>query len=312
MDENGWPTAVGVVGLGIMGSAIARHLAAAGRRVVGFDTDGARCAEARTAGVEIAASASSLAAESDLVLTSLPSAQALAATIDAILAAARRPCQVVAELSTLSLDDKHRGHARLAAAGIPMLDCPVSGTGAQAANRDIVLYVSGDASAFQRSRPVFAGFARESLHLGAFGNGTRMKFVANLLVAIHNVAAAEAVLLGLRAGLDAGTLVQVLGSGAGGSRMLQLRGPMMVHHAFEPATMKLDVWQKDMRLIEQFARDIGVATPLFSTTAPLYDVLVARGRGQEDTAAVYSVLEEMAPVRDDPRSTSARSRAGEG
>ena len=297
MDNNGWPSSLGVVGLGIMGSAISRHLATAGRRVIGFDTDGARCGEAQAAGAEIAASATSLAAESDLVLTSLPSAPALEATIGAILAAPRRPGQVVTELSTLSLDDKYRGHARLAAVGIPLLDCPVSGTGAQAANRDIVLYASGDVSSFERSRGAFADFARESLHLGAFGNGTKMKFVANLLVAIHNVATAEAILLGLRAGLDAGTLVQVLGSGAGSSRMLQLRGPMMVRHAFEPATMKLDVWQKDMQLIEQFARDTGVVTPLFSTTAPLFAALVARGRGHEDTAAVYSVLEEMVPVR---------------
>jgi putative dehydrogenase len=297
-EANARPASIGVVGLGIMGSSIARHLAAVGRLVIGYDTDPRRLREAEAVGVAIAASTADLAARADLVLTSLPGATALDATVDAILSGPHREGLIVAELSTLSLEDKLKAHARLADGGVAMLDCPISGTGAQAANRDIVLYVSGEQSAFERSRAAFADFSRDSVYLGAFGNGTRMKLVANLLVAIHNVAAAEALLLAVRAGLEPENLVKVLGSGAGGSRMLDLRGPMMLRNVFEPATMKLDVWQKDMRLIEEFAAAVGVATPLFSATAPLYERALRSGRGSEDTAAVYTVLEEMAgPAR---------------
>jgi len=289
---SGGPSRIGLIGLGIMGSAMARNLVSAGIAVTGFDTDEDRKREAQAFGADIVDSGTAVAQAADLILTSLPNDRALTATVDAILAAPPRPGRIVAELSTLAVEAKLAEEARLAAAGVVMLDCPVSGTGAQAARRDIVLYASGDAAAYERARPAFAAFARDAVYLGAFGNGMRMKLVANLLVAIHNVAAAEAILLGLRAGLDPDTLVGVLAGGAGGSRMLEVRGPMMIREAFEPATMKLDVWRKDMSLIADFARATGVATPLFSATAPLYEKAGADGRGNADTAAVYEVLKE--------------------
>lgn len=288
-----WPTSLGVIGLGIMGSSVARHLAAAGWKVAGFDTD--RRAATAIDGIQLMESATALADGVDVILTSLPSDRALAATVDSIGRNTGRPDRVLIELSTLSLGAKLQQRDRLAAAGIAMLDCPISGTGAQAAAKDIVLLVSGDAAVNRRCQPVFADFCRSVLYLGAFGNGTRMKFVANLLVAIHNVAAAEAISLATRCGLDATTLCDVLTAGAGTSRMLEVRGPMMVRGAYEPPTMKLDVWQKDMRLIEEFARQVGAATPLFDATTPLYRAAVAAGDGHKDTAAVRSVIEALSP-----------------
>ncbi len=227
-------------------------------------------------------------------MTSLPAEDALTAVVDGVLEAPRRPGQALVELSTLSLACKQREFDRLAAAGIAMLDTPISGTGAQAAAGDIVLYVSGDEDLSQRCLGVFADFSRKAIHLGPFGAGTKMKLVANLLVAIHNVAAAEALSLGLRCGLDPASLCDVLSAGAGQSRMLEVRGPMMVQGAYEPPTMKLTVWQKDMRLIKAFAHETGAATPLFDTTIPLYLAAVAEGHGQMDTAAVRLALEASA------------------
>ena len=294
MESNSWPRSIGVIGLGIMGSSVARHLATAGREVIGFDTDAGRYRVLAGRNFRGADSATSVSREADLLLTSLPSEPALEATVDAILDGPGRPGQVIVELSTLSLACKVGQSERLAAAGIAMLDCPISGTGAQAAARDIVLYVSGDEEIDRRCRAVFADFSRKAIYLGAFGNGTRMKFAANLLVAIHNVAAAEAISLGLRCGLDPATLCEVLSAGAGQSRMLEVRGPMMVAGAYAPPTMKLDVWQKDMRLIKEFAAQIGASTPLFDTTIPLYREAIASGHGQEDTAAVRLALEARA------------------
>ena len=283
---------VGVVGMGIMGGAIARNLTAAGQMVCGFDPDSARTDEARGHGVEVLSSAGEVAAKADIVLTSLPSVAALDSTAAEIAAlpAADRADLIVAELSTLPIDAKLENRDRLAAAGVVLLDCPLSGTGAQAAVGDLVIYASGDEQACRNCEPVFLGFGRACPYLGEFGNGTKMKFVANLLVAIHNVATAEALRLGIESGLDPKLLRDVAGSGAGGSRVFDLRGPLMIDKTYEPATMKLEIWQKDMKLIREFAAQVGVATPLFAASAPIYELAVKQGRGQQDTAAVFEVL----------------------
>jgi 3-hydroxyisobutyrate dehydrogenase-like beta-hydroxyacid dehydrogenase len=292
-----------VVGLGIMGGAIARNLVAAGFPVAGFDPDPARGASLADTGFASCGSTAELAARSDVLLSSLPSDAALAATAGALAgecARAGAPGAPAArldwvELSTLSIPAKLQARERVAAVGIAMLDAPISGTGAQAERRDLAVYGSGDAQAWLRCAPVIDGFARARHHVGAFGHGMRLKLVANLLVAVHNVATAEALGLAARAGLDPAQALELLGGGAGASRILALRGPLMVRDAYLPATMKLDVWQKDLALIEAFARDHGAATPLFDATLPLYDAAVRAGLGAQDTAAVFRILKEMTP-----------------
>jgi 3-hydroxyisobutyrate dehydrogenase-like beta-hydroxyacid dehydrogenase len=160
--------------------------------------------------------------------------------------------------------------------------------------KDLVVYASGDAAEIAALQPLFAGFAKEAHDVGAYGNGSRMKFVANLLVAIHNVAAAEAVVLGLQAGLDPHQLVRLIAPSAGGSRIFELRAPMMAEGRYEPPTMRISTWQKDMAIIAEFAAAVGAPTPLFAASAPIYDSALAAGRGGQDTAAVCTVLEQMA------------------
>jgi 3-hydroxyisobutyrate dehydrogenase-like beta-hydroxyacid dehydrogenase len=178
-----------------------------------------------------------------------------------------------------------------------MLDCPISGTGSQAKTKDLVVYASGDSAAIRKLKPLFAGFARAAHDLGAFGNGSRMKYVANLLVAINNVAAAEAMVLGIKAGLDPQTVLEMVTTGAGNSRVFELRAPMMVKDRYDEATMKISVWQKDMSVIGQFAKQIGVPTPMFDATVPVYNKAMKSGHAEHDTAAVCAVLEKMARVK---------------
>jgi putative dehydrogenase len=293
-------TRVGVVGIGIMGSAIAGNLLAAKSAVTGFDIAPDRQAAFAAMGGKAAASAAEVVAAADIMLTCLPSSAALEATVSAILA--QRPAHefILAELSTLPIETKLGCRDVLAAARIAMLDCPLSGTGAQALTRDLVVYASGDRPAFERAASVFARFARASHYLGAFGNGSRMKFVANLLVAIHNVASAEAMVLGIKAGLDPEAVVKVIADGAGTSRIFELRAPMMARGDYQPPTMKIEVWQKDMAVIGDFARRLGVATPLFAASAPLYNAAIGLGLGGDDTAAVCAVLERMAGIEREP------------
>ena len=280
---------VGIVGLGIMGGAIAANLLERGWVVHGHDVLPERMQALESAGLRAMANAAEVARHAPILLTSLPT-PAAAGQVAAEIAASGAPSRIVAELSTFALADKLAFGSVLEAAGHVPLDCPLSGTGAQAKTRDLIVYASGDSAALARCQPLFADFARQSSDLGAFGNGSRMKLVANLLVAIHNVAAAEAMTLAVRAGLDPERVVEVIGPGAGGSRMFQMRAPMMASGAYEPATMRLSMWQKDMDIIAAFARELDAPTPLFARTAPLYAEALAMGLGEKDTAAVYEVL----------------------
>jgi 3-hydroxyisobutyrate dehydrogenase-like beta-hydroxyacid dehydrogenase len=287
---------VGVIGLGIMGGAFAQHLAAAGWRVIGYDLDPRRCRALAKAGVEIADGAAAVAAAAPMIITSLPSPRALHDTVKAIVAA-KVAARIVIEASTFTLDDKLKAERTLAKDGHRMLDCPVSGTGSQARAKDIIIYASGDPEAIRRVRPLFADISRATHNLGAFGNGSRMKYVANLLVAINNVASAEAMVLGMKAGLDPQVVHDMVAAGAGNSRVFELRAPMMVKGRYDDATMKLNIWQKDMAVIGDFAKKLGCPVPLFAATRPVYAAAIASGHAMHDTAAVCAVLEKKAHVK---------------
>jgi 3-hydroxyisobutyrate dehydrogenase-like beta-hydroxyacid dehydrogenase len=284
---------VGMIGLGIMGSAMSYNLVRAGARVIGYDlAPGARAAHKRAGGVPVK-SPREVARRADVIITSLPSARALA-EVSAELAKSARRGTVVVETSTLPIDIKAAARDVLAKRGVTLLDCPLSGTGAQARAKDLLIYVSGERAAYSKVAPVLPGFTSAAYYVGPFGAGSKMKFVANLLVAIHNVAAAEAMVLGMKAGLDPAMILKVVAGGAGGSRMFQVRGPMMVTGDYSEATMKNEVWQKDMTIIGDFARSLDCPTPLFAASGPIYNAAMAMGLGKQDTGAVCAVLEEMA------------------
>src|SRR6266540_1941861 len=240
---------VGIVGLGIMGGAFARNLVAAGWNVVGYDIDETRRRALVRAGVKIAGDVKALAAEAETIITSLPKPAALDATVKAIIAAGVGP-RLIVEASTFAIDDKLKAERALRKAGHVMLDCPVSGTGA------------------------------------------------------------EAMVLGLKAGLDAQTVFEMVRSGAANSRVFELRAPMMVRDRYDDASMKISVWQKDMAVIGEFARALGCPTPMFDATVPVYDKAMRSGHAEHDTAAVCAVLEKMAGMRRDevgpPRQESRR------
>jgi L-threonate 2-dehydrogenase len=288
--------AVGIVGLGIMGGAFAQNLVAAGWRVVGYDTAPERRRAMARAGVEIAADAGDVARKTRTIITSLPKPGALASTV-AMIAKAGVPRRVIVEASTFTIEDKTSAAAALRDAGHLLLDCPVSGTGAQAAVKDLVVYASGGVAEIKRLRPMFAAFTRAVHDVGEFGNGSRIKYVANLLVAIHNVASAEAMVLGMKAGLPPQLIFDLIKTGAGNSRIFELRAPMMVKNRYDKPTMKISVWQKDMDVIGSYARKIRVPTPMFDASSAIYAKARSSGHDDEDTAAVCAVMESMAGLR---------------
>jgi len=287
---------VGVIGLGIMGGAFAKNLVASGWRVVGYDTNPARRREAKRAGVKLVHNAAEVAAEVPVILTSLPRPQALTETVHRI-AASKLKSKVLVEMSTFSISDKEKAARVLHKAGHTVIDCPVSGTGAQAKQRDLVFYASGDAKIIRRLRPLFAAFGRHVFNVGQFGNGSRIKYVANLLVAINNVASAEAMVMGMKSGLDPRMVVDLIKAGAGNSRVFELRAPMMAKGRYDDVTMKISIWDKDMKVIGEHARKIRVPTPMFNATKGIYLKAMKSGLGGRDTAAVCAVLEKMAKVK---------------
>jgi L-threonate 2-dehydrogenase len=212
---------------------------------------------------------------------------------------------LVIEASTFKLDDKMAAEAALRKAGHVMLDCPVSGTGFQAKVKDLVIYASGPAAEIKRARPLFADFTRVVRDLGEFGNGSRMKYIANLLVAIHNVASAEALVLGMKAGLPAQMIYDEIRVGAGNSTIFEVRAPMMVGGRYDRPTMKVSIWQKDMEVIGSFARELGAPTPLFSATLPIYAAAMSTGYAMQDTASTCAVLEAMAGIKKRPKKKRA-------
>lgn len=287
---------VGVVGLGIMGSAMSAHLLDADFTVIGYDIDPGRIREHQERGGEVGTTPGDVASRSDAVITSLPSVDAFSDVVGGPAGlASSTGAGLVIDTSTLPLDVKLAGRDTLAEAGSVLLDCTISGTGAQLRDKDVAVYVSGDdTEAKQIIAPVLASFARAQYDVGSFGNGSKFKYIANLLVAIHNLSTAEAFLLAERAGLDRDLMLRVISDGAGSSRMFEVRGPLMIADSYDEATMKVEVFQKDLHIIDSFAKDLHSPTPLFTQATTFYEAAMAQGRAGQDTACLLAVLRQLA------------------
>jgi 3-hydroxyisobutyrate dehydrogenase-like beta-hydroxyacid dehydrogenase len=284
---------VGIIGLGNMGSAMAANLVNAGFEVIGTDISPEACTASKKAGARVVAGAREVGEACHCIILSLPSEAALY-EVCGTLAVRCAKGTIVLETATLPLAAKQKMLKLLAEQGVTLLDCPLSGTGAQAKNRDLAVYASGDSKAIQEVRPVIDAFARACYDLGEFGNGIKTKLVANLLVSVHNVVTAEAILFGVRSGLDPVNLVKVLGDGAGTSRMLQVRGPMMANRSWvEETTATVTILQKDIILITEALRAAECPAPAFSACTPIYIAAIASGHANHDPASVYEVIERM-------------------
>lgn len=281
---------VGIIGVGVMGGAMADNLADAGHDLTLFDVEPDRTAPfAERAAV--AGSAAEVAAAAEVVLLSLPSVGALEA-VTAEVASAGVAGTVFVEMGTLPLAAKESARRAIEAAGATLLDVPLSGTGLQAADATLVVFASGDQGAFERAKPVFDVIGRSTHYLGEFGNGSKMKYIANLLVAVHNLVTAEAHALGIAAGLDPRVVQDVMSDGVGASKIWDIRGPMMVDDDY-PAAARLSIILKDARIIKEFADAHGAPTPLLDATIPLYEQGEEMGLGDDDAAVLCRALERI-------------------
>jgi L-threonate 2-dehydrogenase len=290
------PCTVGIIGLGIMGSRMAGALVGSGYRVIGFDPL-ARCRKAlQRHGGEAMRSNAEVARQADILITSLPGPAALHGVV-AELAGVAPPArgQVFIETSTLTLQDKQQAAAVLAQQGRQMLDAPISGTASGEPQTSWIAYLSGPAGACRKAAPVLRCFTVRATRVGPLGSGTKLKYAANHLVAIHNVACAEMMVLCERMGLDPAIALDLLGSSPYlGTGLMRIRMPMMMAREYTPATMKVHLWQKDMQVIGDAARALHCPTPLLDACASLYTAAMAHGHAEHDTASVAEVLRGLA------------------
>jgi putative dehydrogenase len=286
---------VGIVGLGLLGHAVASRLLGAGHRVVGYDVVADRVDALKKLGGDPERSAAAVADASEIVCTVLPSLAAVESVILGELASARRGTTVI-QMSTISPALTERLARELSARGFGFLDCPISGTSGMVERGDGVVFVGGERALFDRWQPVLTSVLPRAVYIGRAGQAMALKLVANLLVGLHSAAAAEALLMARRAGLDLDLVLDVLTSGAASSRMLEVRGPLIARGEF-PAQMKLELFMKDLHLIQDAARGVGAPLPLTDVAERLYGAVAERGHGGEDLAVVVRALEQLAIAR---------------
>ena len=293
---------IGIVGVGLLGTAVASRLLEGGFEVAGYDTLPGQLVPLRSRGLVAAASLADAATNADAIFTILPSPDSVEAAFLGTggLLDAAPPSATLIQMSTISPALTRRLADAAAAKARAFLDAPMSGTSAMVARGDCVIFVGGDPGHLEACRPAFSAIARRTVHVGAAGMASLAKLATNLLVGLNTAALAEALVLGAKGGLDPALLVEILRDSAAASKMLEVRGPLMVGHRFEPQ-MKLDLFLKDFRLMLEEGQRLGVALPLTSLTQQLCTATAAAGRGGEDLAALIITLEAMAGLtRPDP------------
>jgi putative dehydrogenase len=287
---------VGVIGLGPMGGNIARLLLERQFKVSGFDLNPDCMAALDDTGLDAAASVTEVAANADVIITSLPSAGALDAVIDGI-SEHDRAGQIVIECSTLTVDQKIAAHGRLAEAGKNMLDSPISATPAMLAKMMASIHISGDEAAYQECIAVFEGFTASNFYVGPVGNGSRMKILANYLVHVNTTAAAECMALGQKAGLDPNMIYEVLCKSAGTSKMFEIRGAMMAKSDYrEGGGTMFAIYEKDSSIITEFAAQMKSPIDLYVSSRQKMNSAMALGLGHLDTSAVCKAVEVAAGI----------------
>jgi 3-hydroxyisobutyrate dehydrogenase-like beta-hydroxyacid dehydrogenase len=294
---------IGIVGVGLLGSAVAARLLRGGFKVTGYDTRPEQVKALQPQGLQAANSLTEAAAEADAIFTILPSLESVEKTIlgpGGLIETAPRNCTLI-QMSTISPELARRLGKEASAKRLGFLDAPMSGTSAMVARGECSIFVGGDRARAEACRPIFDAIAKKTCYVGDVGMASLAKLAANLLVAVNTAALAEALVLGAKGGLAPAVLLDALKESAGASKMLEVRGPLMASHRFD-AQMKVDLFLKDFQLMIDEGRRLGVPLLLTTITQQLATATAAAGRGEEDLAAIITTLEQLAGVSDDPAS----------
>jgi 3-hydroxyisobutyrate dehydrogenase-like beta-hydroxyacid dehydrogenase len=283
------------VGVGLLGSAVSGVLLKAGYQVVAYDVVPERVAALAAQGGRGAESAAEVATSTGAVFTILPTLASVeeANTGRGGVLEGATPDTTIVQMSTIFPGLAIRMEAAARGRGVAFLDAPISGTSSMVAERDCVVTVGGAKAAYERCLPVLEALAKRVFHVGACGMGSHLKLVTNLVMGLHGVVLAEGLTLARRAGLDPRQTLEILSQGAAASKILDVRGPLMIAGRFDPL-MKMDLFLKDIRLMLEAGQDLHVPLPLTGMMQQLYTAAVAGGQGQEDLSGIIRLYEAMA------------------
>ena len=282
---------IGLIGLGAMGGSYAKHLLSSGYEVFGVDPDKSNSSLFVSSGGVITSNINHLMSKCKVIILSLPTVPIFKDVVNQFEKNhSVSKTEVVIDMNTISLEDKLDAKNRLNKLNIELIDAPVSGTGAQAKSKDLLVMSSGSEKIVSDCEEIFNSFARKNIYVGEFGNGIKFKILANLLVTVHNTVTAEALLLGQRAGLDEKMIYSVLNAGAATSVMLDKRMPLMINKEYEPATASMRIFLKDIDVITQFLKNNNLNSPTFEAAANLYNQSKENIPITYDTAAIFEQL----------------------
>ena len=282
---------IGSIGLGAMGGSYAKFLIEDNYTVYGVDPDTQNAEIFTSLGGVLLNNISELIDKSNVIILSLPTVPIFKEVINEIEVNGKsNESKILIDMNTISLDDKIETKNKLEKLNINMVDAPVSGTGAQAKVKDIVVMSSGDKTIVDECEDIFRSFSKQNIYVGEFGNGIKFKILANLLVTVHNTVTAEALLLGQKAGLEEKMIYEVLNAGAATSVMLDKRMPLMINKNYEPATASMRIFLKDIDVITDYLKSNNLNSPTFEAAANLYNQSKENIPITYDTAAIYEQL----------------------
>ena len=282
---------IGSIGLGAMGGSYAKFLIEDNYTVYGVDPDTQNAEIFTSLGGVLLNNISELVDKSDVIILSLPTVPIFKEVINEIEVNGKsNESKILVDMNTISLDDKIETKNKLEKLNISMVDAPVSGTGAQAKVKDIVVMSSGDKIIVNECDEIFRSFSKQNIYVGDFGNGIKFKILANLLVTVHNTVTAEALLLGQKVGLEEKMIYEVLNAGAATSVMLDKRMPLMINKNYEPATASMRIFLKDIDVITDYLKSNNISSPTFEAAANLYNQSKENIPITYDTAAIYEQL----------------------
>ena len=282
---------IGSIGLGAMGGSYAKFLIEDNYTVYGVDPDTQNAEIFTSLGGVLLNNIKDLIDKSNVIILSLPTVPIFKDIINEIEVNGKsNESKILIDMNTISLDDKIETKNKLEKLNISMVDAPVSGTGAQAKLKDIVVMSSGDKIIVNECDEIFRSFSKQNIYVGDFGNGIKFKILANLLVTVHNTVTAEALLLGQKVGLEEKMIYEVLNAGAATSVMLDKRMPLMINKNYEPATASMRIFLKDIDVITDYLKSNNISSPTFEAAANLYNQSKENIPITYDTAAIYEQL----------------------
>src|SRR6478672_1418060 len=285
---------IGMVGVGKIGLPISENLMKSGYRVLGYRRSS--LADFEELGGVAAKSPADIGAQCDVILSCVPTVEAVNEVINGPngLIHSARHGQIIVELGSHPIPDKKKHVGPLAQKGATYLDGEVSGTPGMVSARKAVIFLGGDPEAAKKVEPVIKGFADMCVYFGPFGAATKVKLVNNLLVAINIAATAEAMALGLKAGVDVDLMIKAIASGSGGSTQFGIRAPWMAQRRFKPIQGAPALLFHYFDMIDDFADSTNTATPLFDRAVELYQRCADMGLAEDnDVAVMIDVLDAM-------------------